>query len=763
MIGKTLGHYRILEKIGAGGMGEVYRAHDESLDRDIALKVLPASCFSDATARARLIREARAAAALNHPCICTIHEVGEAQGQAYIAMELVEGHPLSAKLAVGALPAEQVLRYGLQLAEALAHAHERGVVHRDFKSANVIITPDGRVKVLDFGLAKRLSGQERAEATTRSQASLTEAGVLAGTLAYMAPEQLCGQPADTRTDIWALGVVLYEMATGQRPFRGDTGYTISAAILREPSPGLPAEVPVELRAVIERCLAKEPAERCQRASEVREALEAVQSKVASAPPERPQSVARRKRGASRKRIQALAVLPLENLSRDPEQEYFADGMTEALITDLSKIGALKVISRTSAMQYKGVRKPLPKIGEELGVDAVIEGSVLRVGGQVRITAQLIHAATDEHLWAESYQRELRDILALQSEVAQAIAGEVKVNLTPKEKARLASRRGVNPAAYESYLKGRYFWNQRGPGLWKSIEFFEQALAEDKNYARAYAGLADAYALLGFYGYKRPREAMPKAKDAARKALELDEALAEPHASLGYIHTIFDWDRKSAEKEFERAIALDPRYSPARYWHATLLMVGGAWEQAINELRRALEYDPLSMYMQAHLGIVFLYAGRYEEASKELRKALELEPNFFAARSFLGISYFLESRLDQALREFQTAIESSGRHQWPVADLGLVYAASGDRMRALEIITELERRRQTEYISALQIAAIYTQLGEVEKAFEWLEKAYEERASLLFSVARYPLYSTQKLRADPRFGALLRRIGLPEGK
>jgi TolB-like protein/Tfp pilus assembly protein PilF len=683
-------------------------------------------------------------------------------------MELVEGHPLSARLAVGALPAEQVVCYGLQLAEALVHAHERGVVHRDFKSANVIITSDGRAKVLDFGLAKRLSGHERAEATTRSQASLTEAGVLAGTLAYMAPEQLCGQPADTRTDIWALGVVLYEMATGHRPFRGDTGYAVSAAILREPSPTLPTEVPLELRAVIERCLAKEPAQRCQRASEVREALGAVQSKVASAPFQRPRAVARRKRRpsppgrASRKRIRALAVLPLENLSRDPEQEYFADGMTEALITDLSKIGALKVISRTSAMQFKGVRKPLPQIGAELGVDAVIEGSVLRVAGQVRITAQLIHAATDEHLWAESYQRELRDILALQSEVAQAIASEVRVKLTPKEKARLASRRGVNPAAYESYLKGRYFWNQRGPGLWKSIEFFEQALAEDASYARAYAGLADAFALLGFYGYKRPSEVMPKAKDAARKALELDEALAEPHASLGFVHTVFDWDWESAEKEFKRALALDPRYSPARYWHTTFLMVGGAWEEAIRELQRGLEYDPLSMYMQAHLGIVSLYAGKYEEASKQLRKALELEPNFFVARSFLGISYFLDSRLDMALRELQTAIESSGRHQWPVARLGLVYAASGDQMRALEIITELEQRRQTEYISAMDIAAIYTQLGEVEKAFEWLEKAYEERASLLFSLARFPLYSTDKLRNDPRFEALLRRIGLPEG-
>ncbi len=489
MLGKTLGHYRILEKIGAGGMGEVYRAHDEQLGRDVAIKLLPASVLSDATARARLLREARSAASLNHPHICTIHEVGEADGQAYIAMELVEGQPLSARLAGGALPTEQVLRYGLQLAEALGHAHERGLVHRDLKSANVVITTEGRAKVLDFGLAKRLSEGEM-DVVTRSQASLTAAGALVGTLAYMAPEQLRGQPADARSDVWALGVVLHEMATGSRPFQGQTGFELSSAILTQRPAPLVGKAPLGLRAVIERCLEKEPARRYQRAGEVRAALEAVQTGAVAPWTAWRYRLARRRwlaaagavvvlaavlvglnvgglrerlrHGASPSGINSIAVLPLENLSHDPEQEYFTDGMTEALITELGQISALRVISRTSAMHYKGTRKTLPEIARELHVDAVVEGSVERYGQRVRITAQLIEAPTDRHLWAKSYERDLGDVFALQDAVAQAITNEIKIKLTTQEQRRLASARRVNPQAHEAYLRGRFFWNKRSP-------------------------------------------------------------------------------------------------------------------------------------------------------------------------------------------------------------------------------------------------------------------------------------------------------------
>ncbi len=455
MIGKPLAHYRILEKIGAGGMGEVYRAHDEQLDRDVALKVLPPTSFADATARARLLREARAAASLNHPHICTIHEVGEANGQAYIAMEFVRGQPLSAQLASGPLAVEEVVRTGLQLADALAHAHERGIVHRDLKSANVMITLGGRAKVLDFGLAKRLSQEELTEATTRSQASLTQPGAVMGTLAYMAPEQLRGQPADARSDVWALGVVLYEMAAGQCPFRGQTGFELSSAILNQPPPPLPGKVPVELKAVIERCLEKEPARRYQRGGEVRAALEAVQLGVV------PVWVAWRYRLGRRPllalaasvallaavlavldvgnlrtrlvggapRIGSLAVLPLENLSGDAEQDYLAAGMHEALITDLAKLSGLERV-----------------IARELKVDALITGAVLRAGDRVRITAQLIDPAKEQQLWAERYERELRDVLTLQNEIVAAITRGIRLQLTPQEQARLASARPVNPEA-----------------------------------------------------------------------------------------------------------------------------------------------------------------------------------------------------------------------------------------------------------------------------------------------------------------------------
>jgi serine/threonine protein kinase len=416
MMGQRLRHFRILEKIGAGGMGEVYRAHDEQLDRDVAIKVLPAASFHDATARARLLREARTASKLNHPHICTIHEVGEADGQAYIAMELVEGQPLSARLADGALPPEQVLRYALQLADALAHAHERGVVHRDLKSANVIVTPEGRAKVLDFGLAKRLNKEELDEATTLSQ-DLSQPGTIVGTLAYMPPEQLRGEPADARSDVWALGVMLHEMASGERPFQGKTGFELSSAILNQPPSPLPPEVPPELRGVIERCLEKEPGRRYQRGGEVRAVLEAIQSgsAIPAWTPPKPTrrwlvlaaslvvviaaavALGRFRGGGAAPRISSMAVLPLQNLSGDPEQEYFVEGTHEALITDLAKISALRVIARPSVMRYRGASKPVSEIARELKVDAVLTGSVVRSGDRVRITAQLIRAATDEHL------------------------------------------------------------------------------------------------------------------------------------------------------------------------------------------------------------------------------------------------------------------------------------------------------------------------------------------------------------------------------
>ena len=568
MIGQRLAHFRVIEKIGAGGMGEVYKAHDEQLDRDVAIKVLPAGSFRDPTARARLLREARTASKLNHPHICTLHEVGEADGQAYIAMGLVEGQPLSARLAGGALPVEQVLRYGLQLADAVAHAHQRGIIHRDLKSANVIITPEGRAKVLDFGLAKRLGREELAEATTQTMDSLTGPGAVVGTLAYMAPEQLRGQPADARSDIWALGVVLYEMAAGQRPFQGQTGFELSSAILSQPPPPLPpgpsGTLPAELEAVIARCLEKEPAQRYQRSKEVQTALEAVQSGgPLPAWPAWKYALSRRRwlalatalviivavlavldvgglrgrllGGAATPKFDSLAVLPLANLSGNPEQDYLAEGMHEALITDLAKLSGLRrVIARASVMSYQKTDKPLRQIARELGVNAVITGAVQREGDRVRITAQLINPATGEQLWANRYERELRDVLSLEGEIVTAITREIRVQLTPQEKARLASARPVNPEAHEAYLKGKFYINKSTPeGFEKGLAYFRQAIEKDPTHPLPYVMLALAYDTIGHSERPLP-DAFEKSKALVQKALELDETLPEAQVALAEI-------------------------------------------------------------------------------------------------------------------------------------------------------------------------------------------------------------------------------------
>jgi len=788
VLGQQLGHYRILEKIGAGGMGEVYRAHDEQLDRDVALKVLPAQALTDETARTRLLREARAAAALNHPHICTIHEVGEAGGQAYIAMELVEGKPLSELVPGEGLPVEMVLRFGSQIADALAHAHERRIVHRDLKSANVVITPEGRAKVLDFGLAKRLSGEELAEATTKSLASLTQAGALVGTVPYMAPEQLRGRPADARSDVWALGVVLYEMAAGRRPFQGQTGFELSSAIFNHVPPPLPPPVPTELGAVIERCLAKEPGQRYQQGSEVRAALEAVQSGVALPTwPAWRYALSRRRRlaltvalavafsvvaailvalnvgglrerlGGGAPRIHSLAVLPLANLSGDPQQEYFADGMTEELITNLAKISALKVISRTSVMLYKGSKKPLPQIAKELDVDALIEGSVLREGGQVRITAELIQASTDQHLWAESYQRDLRSVLALQGEIASAIADKVRAAVTPTERTRLASARPVNPEAYDACLKGMQCSSRLTPhDLVAALEYFELALKKDPNYAPAYAGVSFVWLDRQQAGYTAPREAGPKAKAAALKAIELDSTLGEGHSALAAVNCLYEWDWAGAEVEFKRAIELNPNFPYARALYSHYLMIMKRPEEAMPQIERALELDPLNPLVQLHHGAELMFAGRYDEAIVQFRKLLRTLPENPGAHFALSEIFFRKAMYEESLAEMK-ACYAGDREMEEALTQG--YAQSGYRgatRRAADIL--VARARKT-YVSPSDVAELYALAGEKAQALAWLEKGLEVHDPRMPENPRHRVFET--LRSDPRFQALLRRMNLPQ--
>ena len=462
---------------------------------------------------------------------------------------------------------------------------------------------------------------------------------------------------------------------------------------------------------------------------------------------------------------SIAVLPFVNMSNDQEQEYFSDGISEEIINMLVQIRELKVAGRTSSFSFKGQNIDVREIGRKLCVEAVLEGSVRKAGNRLRITAQLINVADGYHLWSEKYDRELDDVFAIQDEISLAIVEKLKVKLTFREEGRLVNKQTVNRAAHEAYLKGRFFWNHRGPDLKKSIKFFELALAEDNNYASAHAGLADAYALLGFYGYLPPREVMPKAKKAAQRALEIDEDLAEAHCSLGYIHTIFDWEWERARKEFKRALELNPNYGPARYWYSVWLWFMGCYEEAIAEVRRGLETDPLSVYMHVQLGCVLLAAQKYAQASESLLQALELQPDFVSARSILGIAYYFQSRVEDAIREIQRAIDLSHRDQWPVWLLGVVYAADGDRTRAEEILVELEGRAQNEYIHASWIAAIYALLDEKDETFEWLEKAFDEKNPFVACCALsvYPGWMFNGVRSDPRFENLVRRLGFNDGE
>jgi serine/threonine-protein kinase len=784
--GTRLGAYEILGPLGAGGMGVVYRARDTRLQRLAAIKLIADE--EDVASRARLLREAQHASALNHPNICTIYDVGESGGKAFIAMEYIEGRRLSELIPSSGLEIEAVLRYGSQIADALTHAHDRDIVHRDLKSANIVITPEGRAKVLDFGLAKRMPGREIAGAPPAE--SLTAAGTVAGTVSYMAPETLRGEPADARADVWALGVVLFEMSSGHLPFSGQHGFEVMAAILHQPASPLPAALPLGLRAIVQRCLSKDPTQRYQRAGEVRAALDLMRQEregVAEAAVTRPRLRAwvragtivlllllaaavlsldswrdRLPFGLGRHRIASLAVLPLENLSRDPEQEYFADGLTEALITDLAQISALRVTSRTSVMRYKGTNKPVPQIARELQVDAVVGGSILHAGDRVRITAHLIHGADDRHLWADSYERDLRDILSLQNQVAQAIADQIKVTLTPAEHARLASSRTVDPEAYQLYLRGRYLWNQRTERtINDAIRYFEAALRKDPNYASAYSGLADSYSSLGDsndVGSLQPNLAIPKAKAAATRALELDDTRAEAHNSLGFINLLYDWDWHSAETEFKRALELNPRSADAHHWYSHLLMALGKPEEAQAESQRALDLDALNPIINTHLGWAYVFARQYDKAIEQLTRTLELFPDFGLAHWYLALAYEQKAAYAQALPEFRRAQTGVTGNVVVLADLGHAYAVSGNAADARQILEQLTALSSRRYVPSTSVALIYAGLGDYDRAFEWLDKAVAERAEWLIYLKVDP--RLDPLRRDSRFRQLERRVGLP---
>jgi TolB-like protein/tetratricopeptide (TPR) repeat protein len=786
MPGTRLGHYRILERIGAGGMGEVYRAHDEQLDRDVAIKVLPAASAGDAVARARLLREARAAAALKHPSICTIHEVSDAGDQAYIAMELVEGAPLGDRLQGRALPVAETLRHGIQIADALAHAHSRHIVHRDLKSANIIVGPDGRLTVLDFGLARRMEGHELSDVTTAGPggAALTERGVVAGTLAYMAPEQLRGASADARSDIWALGVVLYEMAAGVRPFAGQSAFELSARILNDPPTALPSSVPVPLRAVIEKCLDKEPARRYQAASEVRAALEATQS-GAAAPAiavryhltRRPWLAAgvaaalavavaagvywddiRTRWPGGAPRVDSLAVLPLVNLSGDAEQEYLADGITEVLSTDLARLGGLRrVTARSSVIRYKASDKPLADIARELGVDALLTGSVLRSGDRVSITAQLLDPSTGDQLWSNRYDRDFRDVLTVRNEIVSAIVAGIHAQLSPGERARLAAAQPVNPEVFEAILKGRFHWAKQTAEDFNIAErYFQNALNLEPRSALALAGLGSVWMMRGDAGFQPPAEAVPKARAYFDRALALDDEQAEVHMRVGNRAAI-EWDWAGAERSYRRAIELNPNLADARFFYADLLLVLRRPQEWDREIQRALELDPLNDFNRSFYGWELNYVKRYDEAIAVFQQLLPTGPN--KASNYLGLwgAYHRTGRYEQALAAARDYYLTLGQRDFADA-LGSGRDAAAYREGMRRTGEAMVERSKSAHVPAVRIARMFAHAGDADRALHWLERAFENREPSLLRIEIF--WDWLDLHRDPRFQDLVRRIGLP---
>ena len=786
MIGQSLGRYRIIEQLGRGGAGIVYRAEDPRLGRSVAIKVLQERGLGDERALSRFRQEARSLSRLLHPNIATLFDFDSHQGCDFIVLEYVAGETLAQTLAHGPLPESRAKAIAIEVAEALQFAHEEGIVHRDLKPGNIILTPRGRAKVLDFGLARLLHDENDASAATQNSSGIhSDSGSLTGTFPYMAPEQVDGRPVDARTDVYALGVVMYEMLSGTRPHEAAGAARLLYQIAHEKPQTLRAVAPgvsSHLESIVMRCLEKDPAMRFPAAAQLAAALRepdsssgtSAASQLAAAKlgvehshaatnsssietlprASAPQSDS----SGNSSRIRAIAVLPLENRSGDPEQEFFADGMTDALIADLAQVGSLRVISRTSSMRFKGTRQSLPEIARELRVDAIVEGSVLRSGNRVRITAELVHADSDTTLWAKSYDGEIGDILSLQREIARTIAEGVRAKVTPEEEKRFVSRAPVNPAAHVAYLRGRYCWNRWDTrSLQESVGFFQQALAADPAYPLAWAGLADAYNVLGNTNALPPMEAYSKAREAALRGLALEESIPELHASLAYVHRHCDWDWPAAEREFLRALQLNPGYATARSWYARFLSGVGRHGEAIEQALRSLEADPLSLIIHTVVGDTLFYSRKYEESILYYRKSLEMDSTFGPGHTDLARSLDLLGKPEEALQEFLQVMPPLEGKMQPSAGLATLLLRAGRADEAQAMIREVLGIAKQRFVSPYSIASHFAVANETDAALQWLTRAYTERDGAMVWIKVHPRLDS--LRQEPQFRDLLVRMKL----
>jgi eukaryotic-like serine/threonine-protein kinase len=805
--GTKLGPYEIKSSLGAGGMGEVYRATDTKLGRDVALKLLPPEVAHDPERLARFQREAKSLAQLDHPNIVTIYSVEECDGVHFLTMQLVEGQPLDRVIPAGGLQLPQIVEIASALGDALAAAHDKGIVHRDLKPVNVMLSKEGRVKVLDFGLAKDVSAPDAADATLTSDHQ-TQAGVVMGTPAYMSPEQTSGRPIDHRTDIFSLGVVLHEMSTGRRPFEGHSSAELISAILRDTPPPVTQsrpDLPSGLARIVRRCLEKDPQHRVQTArdvsnefrdlrssgevrgevrggirDEVRPPSAAAPAEVQAAPARDISEIKPRKTvwaiaaillliGAAgvaylklhkAGTIDSIAVLPLENRSNDPDADYIPDGITESINNSLAGLPSLTVIPHSVALHYKGKSTDVRKVGDDLHVQSVLTGSVAERGDELTIDVELDDIQNGKQLWGKRYNSKLADLLAVQSDIAREVSQRLDSRLSADDRKKLTKGSTDNPEAYRLYLKGKFYTDKfTKEGFDTGIDYFNQAIAVDPNYALAYSGLAYNY-INQIDWFMPPSEAGPKAKQAAEKALAIDESDARAHLALALVTHWYQWDWAAAESEFKRTIALSPNNTEAHTYYSWFLAPMGRNDEAVAEARRAEQADPLSPLASFSLGSVLVFVRQWDQAIEQLHRAIELDPTYWFSHNFLGRAYEQKRKYPEAIAEFQRALEVEKDNGEIWAGLGYAYAVSGQKAEAQKILDHLKEMSTHGWVASYNFAVIYAGLGEKDQAFTLLEQAYKDRS---YYLATY--FATDErldnLRSDTRFDDLRKRIGLPK--